>query len=147
MVQQVSDTLAVMNTQAPVRGLTIAIFMAAVFVSFIVTFWLGYRGFKQFTPETRKWMAGFFEQGTSQSSTRLVGILSFFVAVLLVSIVVVAMLVGSWLSVRELAAPSGAMTGLIGVLIGMLFANACVALGLRKPGEASGDAPAGTSNP
>lgn len=142
---QVSDTLASLGTHAPARGAVIAVFMASVFLSFIATFWLGYKGFKQFTPETKKWMAGFFEQGTTQSSTRLVGIISFFIAVLMTSVVIIAMLVGSWLGVNQLASPSGAMASLIGVLIGMLFANACVALGLRKPGDASGDAPAGTT--
>lgn len=143
MISTVLDSVAAAHTRGPTNGLMIAVFTAAVLVSFIGTFALGYRGLKRFEPETRRWLAGFFEQGTTQSSTRLVGILSFMAAVFLTFIVVVAVLVGSWLGVNELASPSAAMAALIGTLIGMLFANACVALGLRKPGEASGDAPPG----
>src|SRR4051812_25298727 len=107
-----------------------ALFTALAVAVIVAAFVVLYRGFKRFEPGTRRWIAGFFEQGTAQSSTRLVGILSFAVATILCAFIVVAVVVGSWLGVPALAAPAGTLTGLLIAVLGLLFANACVALGL-----------------
>jgi hypothetical protein len=74
---------------------------------------------------TRSFLANFFRQGTSESSTRLVGILSFFAAVGLAFYMVIVGKTGA-----------GDVT-----VLGLTFANACIALGLRKSPDAEGGSP------
>lgn len=65
------------------------------------------------------WLRGFFEQNTPQSSTRLVGILSFLAATTLAFYMVMADKTGA---------------GQVATLA-LLYTNACIALGLRKSTE------------
>lgn len=114
--------------------------LAALAVRSLVR-WLG-----SLDDRARRWIAGFFEQGTVQSSTRLVGILSFVTGVCMCAGVVIALIVGAWLKVLALANPSPSFTTLLTVAIGILFTNGCVALGLRKGGEAANDPPTDTAD-
>jgi hypothetical protein len=94
-----------------------------------------WRGLKSLDDRSKRWVAGFLEQGTAQSSTRLVGILSFMMAALLCWIIVVAVLIAAWVggdARKALYEPSGLMTTLLISTLTLLFANAGVALGLRK---------------
>lgn len=137
-----ADSLAVPIGTRP-NGLVVALFTAIALAAVVASMVVLYRGMKRFDPATRRWLAGFLEMGTSQSSTRLVGVLSFMFATMLCAMIVVAVIVGAWFNVPALANPAGTLTGLLIAVIGLLFANACVALGLRKPGDI---APAGTAD-
>lgn len=83
----------------------------------------------------RTFIANFVRQDTAESSTRLVGVLSFLLASALTTALVIVVVVAAWkggADRKNLYDPSTALTTFMISMVTVLFANACIALGLRK---------------
>ncbi len=93
----------------------------------------------------RHFIANFFRQGTDESSTRLVGILSFMMAAATACFMVIACVIAAWIggeTHKNLYDPSPSLTTFMIATIGLLLTAAEVALGLRKAPDAEGGAAA-----